>query len=72
MPLPDSLGNRRNREGIERCAQVAIGIAHLQATRDDSVDPGARDDAELTPQGNRSRESPRRDGHSHAALDDPG
>jgi hypothetical protein len=72
MSFPDSSCDFGDRKCIEGDTQVTARIAHLQAPCDDGVDTRARDDAELTSQRDRSRESPRRDGHSHAALDDPG
>ena len=72
MPFPDSSGDLGYRKRIEGCSEMTTGIAHLQATRHHRVDTGARDDAELTSQRDRSRKSPRRNGHAHAALNDPG
>jgi len=64
--------DRRRGEVLQRPADVSARVAVLQAPRDDRVQGGAGDDAQLAEAGDDAGELPRRDGHPHAPLDDHG
>ncbi len=68
--LEHLVGHRRHGERGEGAAQVAGGVAVLQAAREHDVEPGAGHHAQLAGAAHGARELPARDGHAHAALDD--
>jgi hypothetical protein len=55
---------------IHRPADVAAGIAILQASHENSVEAGAGDDSELAGERHRTSESPAGHSYTHAALNE--
>jgi len=68
-PAENALANFRQRKTAHRAAQVAAGVAVLEASHEQGVEGGTRDDAELPGGGNRARQSPTGDPDSHPPLD---
>ena len=65
-------GHRRDREGGQRPAHVATGIAGLQAPGAHHVQRGAGDHSQLAGLADGPGQLPPGDGHPHPALDDRG
>ena len=62
--------HRRDREGGQRPAHVATGVAGLQAPGAHHVQGGAGDDAQLAGLADGAGQLPSGDGHPHPTLDD--
>src|SRR5688500_16887131 len=72
MLVQNGRGHTRDWECCHRAAHVALRITILQASRQERINGGARNDAELTAQRNGARQLPARNADAHPALDDGG
>ena len=70
VPLPNPLRHRRHREVRQGAPHGAIHVAILKPPGDHDIQCRPRDHAELAGPGHRLSQPPRRDGHTHSALDD--
>jgi hypothetical protein len=70
--VEDAAGDLREGEVLEGAADMPFGIAVLQAAREDFVEGGAGDDAQLAQPGDGLGEAPVGHSGAHAALDDLG